>query len=72
MTHEPNGESAGWGHRLTKSRRYSGKAALGIEIRNNESQTGRHTVASKRALQGETPEVIGQKSAEAIVAKNLL
>jgi hypothetical protein len=48
--HKPSGENAGWGYRLTKSRRYSGR------------------VAPTRAPHEATPEVIGQKSAEAIVA----
>jgi hypothetical protein len=71
-TREPVGENAGWGYRLTKSRRYTGKAAPGVEIQTNGSQTGRQRCGHERAPQGVTPEVIGQKSAEAIVAKCLL
>jgi hypothetical protein len=71
-TYEPAGENAGRGYRLTKSRRYTGRAAPGIETRTNGSQTGRHRCGHERGLQGVTPEVIGQKSAEAIVAKRLL
>ena len=62
-THEPASENAGWGYRLTKSRRCMGRAAPGIETRTNGSQTGRHRCGHERALQGVTPEVIGQKSA---------
>ncbi|GKT10994.1 hypothetical protein DSTSK_42990 [Desulforhabdus sp. TSK] len=39
--HKPSGENAGRGYRLTKSRRYSGRVAPGIETRTNERQTRR-------------------------------
>jgi hypothetical protein len=51
-TREPAGENAGWGYRLTKSRRYTGKAAPGIETRTNGSQTGRRRVWSGESASG--------------------
>ena len=49
VIHNPSGENAGWGYRLTKSWRYSGKAAPDIEIRTNERQTRRGRGASNES-----------------------
>ena len=64
----PSGESAGWGNRLTKSRRF--KVSFHLEASETRKQAGWECkILEEQRLVGQLTGLIEQKSAEVILAK---
>jgi len=72
VTRKPTGDVPARGYRLTKSRRYRERIRPIPSHETKGANRKAFRVITAVALHGATREVIGQKSAEAIVAKRLL